>query len=112
MDELLLQVAESLRKTLALSVRRGVDRVRRPPAAHGFVPDAPVATLTLTPDEESVVARAGVTGRPGSACGHASVVAGRETCVVRVAPTTHSGSVLGLIVAVRPDRRRPVHGRR
>ena len=35
MDELLLQVAESLRKTLALTSRRGVDGLGRPPGAHG-----------------------------------------------------------------------------
>ena len=35
MDELLLQVAESLRKTLGLGRRRGVDRLGRPPRAHG-----------------------------------------------------------------------------
>ena len=103
MDELLLQVAESLRKTLALTsaeVWTGSQGLLRRTVS---VPDAPVATLTLTPDEEAVVARAGVTGTAWLGVWAPGVVAGRESCVVRVAPTTHSGSVLGLIVAVRAE---------
>ena len=103
MDELLLQVAESLRKTLALTtaeVWTGSQGLLRRTVS---VPDAPVVTLTLTPDEEAVVARAGVTGAAWLGVWAPGVVAGRESCVVRVAPTTHSGSVLGLIVAVRAE---------
>jgi signal transduction histidine kinase len=103
MDELLLQVAESLRKTLALTTAEiwtgSSGHLQRTVS----VPDAPVATLTLTADEESVVARAGVTGTAWLSVWAPRVVTGRESCVVRVAPTTHSGSVLGLIVAVRAE---------
>jgi signal transduction histidine kinase len=103
MDELLLQVAESLRKTLALTSAEVWTGSGGHLQRTVSVPDAPVATLTLTPDEESVVARAGVTGTAWLSVWAPSVVAGRETCVVRVAPTTHSGSVLGMIVAVRAE---------
>ena len=103
MDELLLQVAESLRKTLALTSAEVWTGSRGLLRRTVSVPDAPVVTLTLTPDEEAVVARAGVTGTAWLGVWAPGVVAGRESCVVRVAPTTHSGSVLGLIVAVRAE---------
>ena len=103
MDELLLQVAESLRKTLALTSAEvwtgSGGRLQRTVS----VPDSSVATLTLSEEEESVVARAGVTGTAWLSVWAPGVVAGREGSVLRVAPTTHSGSVLGLIVAVRPE---------
>ncbi len=72
-------------------VGRGVDRVRRPPGADGVGPRRP----GRQPDADP---RRGVGGGPGRRDGHRlaqvwapGVVAGRETCVVRVAPTTHSG---------------------
>jgi signal transduction histidine kinase len=102
MDELLLQVAESLRKTLGLAsaeVWTGsgghLDRTVS-------VPDTKVERLVLSPDEETVVARAGVTGTAWVEIWLPALLQGREDSVMRVAPTTHSGQVLGLIVAVRP----------
>jgi len=101
MDELLLQVAESLRKTLGLSAAEvwtgSGGRLERSVS----VPDVPVRRLTLSPEEESVVARSGVTGSAWVEMWLPALLAGREGSVVRVAPTTHSGKVLGLIVAVR-----------
>jgi signal transduction histidine kinase len=103
MDELLLQVAESLRKTLALSaaeVWTGTGgRLERTVS----VPDVPTARLVLSPEEESVVARAGVTGTAWLEIWLPTLLGGRDGSVLRVAPTTHSGNVLGLIVAVRPS---------
>lgn len=102
MDELLLQVAESLRKSMALSTAEvwtgGNGRLQRTVS----VPDVPVKGLVLKPEEEAVVARAGVTGAAWLAVWLPGLVEGREGSVMRVAPTTHSGRVLGLIVAVRP----------
>lgn len=102
MDELLLQVAESLRKTLALSVAEvwtgSGGRLQRSVSS----PDSAPTSLSLSPEEESVVARAGVTGTAWLRVWMPAVVAGREGSLLRVAPTTHSGRVLGLIVAVRP----------
>ena len=102
MDELLLQVAESLRKTLGLAAAEvwtgSGGRLERTVS----VPDVPVERLTLNDEEASVVARAGVTGTAWVEIWLPSLLRGREDSVVRVAPTTHSGQVLGLIVAVRP----------
>lgn len=102
MDELLLQVAESLRKSMALSAAEvwtgGDGRLQRTIS----VPDVPTRVLVLNPEEEAVVARAGVTGTAWLNVWLPGVVEGREPSVMRVAPTTHSGRVLGLIVAVRP----------
>ncbi len=102
MDELLLQVAESLRKTLGLSAAEvwtgAGGRLERSVS----VPDVPVRRLTLGDEEQLVVARAGVTGTAWLEVWLPAILEGREGSVLRVAPTTHSGQVLGLIVAVRP----------
>ncbi len=63
LDELLLQLAESLKKTMSLSVaevwtRGASGRLERAVS----VPDRGVATLALGAEEETVVARAGVSG--------------------------------------------------
>jgi signal transduction histidine kinase len=101
MDELLLQVAESLRKTLGLSAAEvwtgSGGRLERTVS----VPDSPVEKLTLNDEEATVVARAGVTGTAWVEIWLPALLRGREDSVFRVAPTTHSGQVLGLIVAVR-----------
>ncbi|MDP8937150.1 MAG: histidine kinase, partial [Actinomycetota bacterium] len=102
LDELLLQVAESLRKTLSLTSAElwtgSEGRLDRTVS----VPDAPVARLALTPDEEAVVARAGVSGPAWVRVWLSGLLTGRDGSNLRVAPITHSGHLLGLIVAVRP----------
>ncbi|HET6965402.1 MAG TPA: histidine kinase [Acidimicrobiales bacterium] len=102
MDELLLQVAESLRKTLALSSAEvwtgSGGRLERTVS----VPDTPPVRLHLTREEEAVVARAGVSGNGWLEVWMPKLLEGRQASLIRVAPTTHSGEVLGLIVAVRP----------
>jgi signal transduction histidine kinase len=102
LDELLLQVAESLRKTLALSCAEvwtgSGGRLERSVS----VPDTKRAVITLSPDEETVVARAGVSGPAWLQVWLPQLLAGREKAIVRVAPITHSGQLLGLIAAVRP----------
>jgi len=102
LDELLLQVAESLRKTLALSSAEvwtgSGGRLERTVT----VPDTKRAHITLSPDEETVVARAGVSGPAWLQVWLPQLLAGREDAIMRVAPITHSGQLLGLIVAVRP----------
>jgi signal transduction histidine kinase len=102
LDELLLQVAESLRKTLSLSsaeIWTGSEgRLDRAVS----VPDVPVTRLVLAADEEAVVARAGVSGPAWVKVWLAGLLHGREDSLLRVAPITHSGHLLGLIVAVRP----------
>ncbi len=102
LDELLLQVAESLRKTLTLATAEiwtgSEGRLDRTIS----VPDAPVTQLVLAADEEAVVARAGVSGSAWVKVWLAGLLQGREDASLRVAPITHSGHLLGLIVAVRP----------
>jgi signal transduction histidine kinase len=102
MDELLLQVAESLRKTLALSAAEVWTGSGGHLERTVSVPDVPVSRLTLNNDEQLVVARAGVTGTAWLEVWLPALLEGREDSVLRVAPTTHSGQVLGMIVAVRP----------
>jgi len=102
LDELLLQVAESLRKTLGLTsaeIWTGSEgRLDRAVS----VPDAPVTRLTLGPEEEAVVARGGVSGAAWVKVWLPGLLAGREGSALRVAPITHSGHLLGLIVGIRP----------
>jgi signal transduction histidine kinase len=102
MDELLLQVAESLRKTLALTSAEvwtgSGGRLDRTVS----VPDSPAIRLSLSHEEQAVVARAGVSGNGWVEVWVPKLLEGREGSPIRVAPTTHSGEVLGLIVAVRP----------
>ena len=101
LDELLLQLAESLRKTMILEtaeVWRGsparLDRVVS-------VPERGPANFTLKPSEAPVVARAGVSGPAWAKVWLSDLLVGREDHVLRVAPITHSGELLGLIVADR-----------
>jgi len=101
LDELLLQVAESLRKTLTLTSAEiwtgSGGRLERSVS----VPDSPVVHLTVRPDEEAVVARAGVSGPAWAKVWMGGLLNGREEAALRVAPITHSGHLLGLIVAIR-----------
>ncbi len=102
LDELLLQVAESLRKTLSLTTAEIWTGSEGRLARAVSLPDAPVTRLVLTADEEAVVARAGVSGPAWVNVWMAGLLQGREDCLLRVTPITHSGHLLGLIVAVRP----------
>ncbi len=104
LDELLLQMAESLRKTLQLDVaevwtgsggtlERSVSDPVRPPAR-----------LTLGASEISVVARAGVSG-PAWLKVWLPAMLGPEDEHLRVAPITNSGELLGMIVVRRRGER-------
>lgn len=101
MDELLLQLAESLHKTMALEAAElwtgsGGVLVRAV-----SVPDRGPGQLTLAPAELPVVARSGVSGAAWLAVWMPSLLAGRSDAQLRVAPVTHSGQLLGLIVVER-----------
>jgi signal transduction histidine kinase len=102
MEELLLQVAESLRKTLGLAAAEVWTGSQGNFERTVSVPDSPVIALSLSKEEESVVARAGASGTAWVQIWLPTLLAGREHSIVRVASATHSGHVLGLIVAVRP----------
>jgi signal transduction histidine kinase len=102
MDELLLQLAESLRKTMGLTsaeVYTGTGDVLERAAA---VPDTGSRSVVVTSRERQVVARAGVSGNAWATVWLPSLLDGRGQVHVRVAPVSHAGELLGLIVAERP----------
>ena len=119
MDELLLQLAESLRKTMTLTsaeVFTGLGDVLERTAA---VPDTGARSLIIGERERPVIARAGVSGHAwasvwlpallegavGGGGGGGDAVGGGAGAAVllRVAPVSHAGELLGLIVVRRPD---------
>jgi len=102
MDELLLQLAESLRKTMALTsaeVYTGSGDVLDRAVS---VPDAGPRSLLLTPRELPVVTRAGVSGHAWASVWLPALLDGRESAQLRIAPVSHAGQLLGLIVVERP----------
>ena len=107
LDELLLQLAESLRHALVLDaaeVWTGSGGVLERVASD---PDAGGGRLVLTAAEESALARAGVCGRARLQLWLPRLLEGREDAAVRAVPITHSGELLGLIViehAAQDDR--------
>jgi signal transduction histidine kinase len=102
LDELLLQVVESLRKTFNL------ERAEIWTGSGGqleravSVPDTNQARLSLSPAEETVVARAGVVGPAWLAVWLPQLTQGGQEATVRVVPLAYAGQLLGLIVAMRP----------
>ena len=102
LDELLLQLAESLKKTMSLSVAevwtRGVGRLERAVS----VPDRGTANIALGSEEETVIARAGVSGVAWARIWLPAVIRADDE-VLRVAPITNSGELLGMIVVRRPE---------
>jgi signal transduction histidine kinase len=102
MDELLLQLAESLRKTMALTsaeVYTGPGDVLERAAA---VPDTGPRSVVVSDRERSVVARAGVSGNAWASVWLPALLNDRGPAQIRVAPVSHAGELLGLIVAERP----------
>ena len=117
MDELLLQLAESLRKTMALTsaeVYTGMGDVLERTAA---VPDTGPRSLIVGSRERPIIARAGVSGHawasvwlpgvadgavPGSSVPGGSANGAAGAGQLRVAPVSHGGELLGLIVVRRP----------
>jgi signal transduction histidine kinase len=102
MDELLLQLAESLRKTMMLTsaeVYTGTDDVLERAVS---VPDAGSGSVVVSPRERPVITRAGVSGSAWASVWLPALLDGREQSQLRVAPVTHAGHLLGLIVTERP----------
>jgi signal transduction histidine kinase len=101
LDELLLQLAESLKATMNLDVAevwtRGSTGLERAVS----VPERGPATISLAPEEETVVAHAGVSGPAWAQVWLPAILTGDEDPVLRTAPVTNSGELLGLIVVRR-----------
>ncbi len=104
MDELLLQLAESLRKSMRLDcaeIYTGAGDVLERAVS---VPDAGGRSVVLTDRERPVVARAGVSGSAWASVWLPALLDGRQQAQLRVAPISHAGELLGLIVAERAAR--------
>jgi signal transduction histidine kinase len=102
MDELLLQLAESLRKTMGLTsaeIYTGMGEILERAIS---VPDAGPRSLVLTPQERPVVTRAGVSGSAWTSVWLPALLEHREKEQLRVAPISHAGELLGLVVVERP----------
>ena len=102
LDELLLQLAESLRKTMALAsaeVYTGLGDVLERTAA---VPDTGARSLVIGDRERPVIARAGVSGQAWASVWLPALIGDAGPALLRVAPVSHAGELLGLIVVRRP----------
>jgi signal transduction histidine kinase len=101
MDELLLQLVESLRKTLNLAsaeIFTGNGDVLDLAVS---VPDRPARSLQVSREERTVIARAGVSGNAWASVWLPAIVTGSATGPLRVAPISHAGELLGIIVVNR-----------
>ena len=108
LDELLLQLVESLRGTLdleAAEVWTGAGGLLERLASD---PDRGRASLILTTQEEAVVARAAVCGPAWLKVWLSQLVDGREEAELHAVPITHAGELLGLIVIERRDESEPL----
>jgi signal transduction histidine kinase len=104
MDELLLQMAESLRKTLGLvsaEVYTGVGDVLERAVS---VPDSGPHAVVVSARERPVITRAGVSGSAWASVWLPDLLEGRPNAQLRVAPISHAGELLGLIVIERSQR--------
>lgn len=104
MDELLLQLAESLRKTFALDaveIWTGQSGMYERSVSY---PERGHAKMAIGPKEQPVFARAGVTGPAWLQVWLPQLLEGRDEQMVRAAPVVHSGELLGYIVV---ERRNP-----
>jgi signal transduction histidine kinase len=104
MDELLLQLAESLRKTMGLACAEIYTCAGGVLDRTVSVPDAGPKSIVLADRERPVVARAGVSGSAWASVWLPALLSGREQAQLRVAPISHAGELLGLIVVERPSR--------
>ncbi len=102
LDELLLQLAESLRKSMSLTraeIFTGTDGVYELAAG---VPHRSVEAVRVPDKERGVVARAGVSGGTWVDVWLPSLSA--DDGISRVAPIAHGGELLGLVVVTRSSQ--------
>jgi signal transduction histidine kinase len=103
MDELLLQLAESLRKTLTLQsaeIYTGTGEVLELAVS---VPDSGSRSLVVSSRERPVITHAGVSGNAWASVWMPALLNGRAAGPIRVAPICHAGELLGTIVVARAE---------
>jgi signal transduction histidine kinase len=103
MDELLLQLAESLRKTLALrsaEIYTGTGDVLELAVS---VPDLGSRSLVISARERPVITHAGVSGNAWASVWMPSLLDDRAAGPIRVAPICNAGELLGTIVVSRAE---------
>jgi signal transduction histidine kinase len=101
MDELLLQLVESLRKTLTLTsaeIFTGNGEILDLAVS---VPDRPSRSIAISREEKAVIARAGVSGNAWASVWLPSLATEGAAGPLRVAPISHAGELLGIIVVSR-----------
>ncbi|HEX5587880.1 MAG TPA: histidine kinase [Acidimicrobiia bacterium] len=103
LDELLLQLAESLKKTMTLDTAEVWTRSGARLERTVSVPERGHASIAIGGEAETVVARAGVSGAAWARIWLPAVLLGTDDEILRVAPITNTGELLGLIVVRRPD---------
>ena len=101
LDELLLQLAESLHTTMALDAAEVWTGSQGLLERVVSVPERGPARLTVGQAATPVVARAGVSGPAWLAVWLPDLLHGQEDTIIRVAPITNSHELLGLLVVVR-----------
>jgi signal transduction histidine kinase len=102
MDELLLQLAESLHASSATGGAEVWVASDEALVRTVAVPSLPAERLQLGAEEQRVIARARVSGNAWVAMWAPQLLKGREDEIVRVAPISHLGALLGLLVVRRP----------
>jgi signal transduction histidine kinase len=107
MDELLLQLAESLRGTLGPAGAEIWVGTGGALSRSVSVPDRGAGTLALASREATVAARTKVAGNGWLTVWAPRLLAGRDGELLRVAPIAHLGDLLGLIVVARPAEHGP-----
>ena len=103
MDELLLQLAESLRKTMLLTSAEAYSGSGEVLERTVSVPDAGRRSIIIGDRERPVVTRAGVSGSAWASIWLPALLDGRPRAQLRVAPISHAGELLGLLVVERPE---------
>jgi signal transduction histidine kinase len=101
LDELLLQLVETLKKTMQLAAAEIWTGTEGQLTRTVSVPDRDPDHVRLAPEELSVVARAHAQGSAWLQVWAPALLAGREDRLVRSVSVAHLGELLGLIVVER-----------
>ena len=101
LDELLLQLVETLKKTMQLAGAEIWTGAEGQLTRTVSVPDRDPEHVRLAPEELSVVARAHAQGNAWLQVWAPALLAGREDRIVRSVSVAHLGELLGLVVVER-----------